>query len=387
MNSTTLEQQAAKELPITNRKIGLIPVVALFLCMATIFSGCGRTSGTVPQTPGNDRQGLRRGSTTGVLAYVTSQDSNIRVIDTSNNTVVATLYVGGFPHEVAAAPDGTRVYVIDSDANGISSLLAIDTATNTVAGTTVVGVTCSNLVISPDGKRAYVMIEDPAAAIPTSDFAVIDTTTNSVLSTLGIGPYGSGSLAISPDGSRAYATTGWAQFPNNNSSMSVVDISTNSVLTTVPIGLGLPRALAIGPDGNRVYVAGDVYTPSGAVNDALSVIDTSGNTVVTTVPLAVDNAVAVAPDGKHVYVSGVGGSPANLLMSVMDTQTNTVVAQIPYNGLALGGVAFTPDGSRVYTTCFMTKMVVVIDTATNAVAGTIPVPDPVEIAIAKVSGP
>jgi YVTN family beta-propeller protein len=64
---------------------------------------------------------------------VTNQNTaNVSVIDTSSNTVVATITVGTTPVGVAASPDGTRIYVVNQAANTVS---IINTATNTVVGT------------------------------------------------------------------------------------------------------------------------------------------------------------------------------------------------------------------------------------------------------------
>lgn len=60
-------------------------------------------------------------------AYVSNaNDSTVSVIDTTTNTVIATVPVGAGPFEVAITPDGARVYV----ANNISdAVFVIDTAT------------------------------------------------------------------------------------------------------------------------------------------------------------------------------------------------------------------------------------------------------------------
>jgi len=63
--------------------------------------------------------------------------NNVSVIDASTNSVAATVNVGSIPHGVAVTPDGTKVYVANSDYNGTVSV--IDTATNTVTANVPVG--------------------------------------------------------------------------------------------------------------------------------------------------------------------------------------------------------------------------------------------------------
>src|SRR5205823_3033802 len=69
----------------------------------------------------------------GTRAYVANAfSSDVSVIDTSTNTVVATVTVRSAPYGVAIAPDGTRVYVANTLSNNVS---VIDTSTNTVVAT------------------------------------------------------------------------------------------------------------------------------------------------------------------------------------------------------------------------------------------------------------
>src|ERR1017187_594599 len=86
-------------------------------------------------------------------AYVANFGSNsVSVIDTSSNTVVATVGVGSQPNGVAITPDGTRAYV----ANGGGDVWVIDTSSNTVVATVGVGSQPNGVAITPDGTRAYV---------------------------------------------------------------------------------------------------------------------------------------------------------------------------------------------------------------------------------------
>ncbi len=73
------------------------------------------------------------GTPNGTKVYVANSGSdNISVIDTTNNTVIATGNVGSIPVGVAASPDGTHVYVANNASNNVS---VINTTTNTVTAT------------------------------------------------------------------------------------------------------------------------------------------------------------------------------------------------------------------------------------------------------------
>jgi YVTN family beta-propeller protein len=132
----------------------------------------------------------------------------------------------------------------------------------------------------------------------------------------------------------------------------VFDTATNTLVTTVQIGFGAGGSsiggVAVTPDGAFVYVV-------NSFDDTVSVIATNSNTVVATVTLPVGQAIGVAitPDGTRAYVTVqcCGGAD---VVAVIDTNAasptfNTVVATV--SGTALGRVhalAITPDGTRAY---------------------------------------
>ena len=76
-------------------------------------------------------------SAAGTYAYVANYGSNtVSVINTSTNTVSATVTVGTGPIGVAINPAGTYVYVANNGGNTVS---VINTSTNTVSATVTVG--------------------------------------------------------------------------------------------------------------------------------------------------------------------------------------------------------------------------------------------------------
>jgi len=84
---------------------------------------------------------------------------------------------------------------------------------------------------------------------------------------------------------------------------------------------------------------------------------------------AAPGGIAVTPDGSRVYVANAGDHT----VSVIDTASHTVTATI---GAAFGnptGVAVTPDGSRVYVANQQSGSVSVINTRTNTVVAMVAV--------------
>ncbi|MDP1383979.1 beta-propeller fold lactonase family protein, partial [Priestia megaterium] len=75
-------------------------------------------------------------------------------------------------------------------------------------------------------------------------------------------------VAITPDGNHAYVTN---KFSDN---VSVINTATNTVISTISVGYK-PSGVAITPDGNHAYV-------TNKFSDNVSVINTATNTVIST---------------------------------------------------------------------------------------------------------
>src|SRR5437660_1442940 len=93
------------------------------------------------------------------------------------------------------------------------------------------------------------------------------------------------------------------------------------------------------------------YIPNASGND-VSVIDTATNAIVAAVTVGSTadqtHGVAVPPDGARVYVTTISEQPyGHFGVAVIDTATNTVVKTIPLPPLPKA-IAVAPDGKRVY---------------------------------------
>lgn len=112
-------------------------------------------------------------------------------------------------------------------------------------------------------------------------------------------------------------------------------------------------------------LANNVYVTSGPLaGTTVSVIDTNSNTIVATIPgFNVPTGVAVTPNGAYAYVVNSGAD--NVL--VIDTTSNTIVATIPSIVTLAGLIAITPDGAHAYVTTSQASSpnVYVIETSSN----------------------
>jgi YVTN family beta-propeller protein len=277
----------------------------------------------------------------GPYLYVPNEyDNTVSVIDTSSDTVVATIPVGGtFADTAAISPDGAFVYV----ASESGQVAVISTATNSVVTVIPVPGDLYTVAVSPDGSLVY------AANVGKSAVSVIDARTNTLITniTVGGGPYG---IAFSPDGTRAYVAS-------ESGTVSVISTATNSVLTTINVGL-TPTMLAVSPDGSLVYV-------SNFGSGTVSVISTATNAIVDTITVGYEPyGVVFSPDGSRAYVATYDGTV------VINTATDSVVASIDVGPSV--GIAISPDGTHLYVTHYgYSYTVSVVDTGTDSLVGTI----------------
>jgi YVTN family beta-propeller protein len=295
-------------------------------------------TGTSPITPIAVGDGPTSVAITDGRAYVLNfEDSTVSVIDTTNNEVVATIPVGYTPTSLAVSPDGTRAYVTNYYDNTVS---VIDTTGNSVITTIAVPYrdTCcvTNAAVSPDSSKVYVTNQ------LDNTVSVINTATNTIS-----GPYDAGFqpsiIAVSPDGRRLYLA-------------DYFYIAQLDTATMTPIGQPIYLGSGVSPidvavNGNRLYTVNWVIQ-SGTLHSSVSVIDvgSSGNYTVVDIIAVPDfaTAVALSPDGSRLYVSyQVPGT-----IMVIDTSTNDVIGTITVDTdeVASGGdIAVGPDG-RIYFT-------------------------------------
>jgi titin len=256
---------------------------------------------------------------------------SVSVINTSSNTVIATVTGLYGPTDVAVSPDGSRVYVANNDSGTVG---VINTASNTVIATvSYYDALPSSLVVSPDGSRVYVV--DSTGLRGDNTLTVINTASNTVIARVFVGE-DARRVAVSPDGSRVYVSNGYT------STVRVISTASNTVIATVSLsGFAYPEAMAVSPDGSRVYVTHNSDT-------TVSVIDTTSNTVIETVGVGYGPlGVAVSPDGSRVYVVNSGDST----VSVISTASNTVIETLTDSDFVYPhSIAVSPDGSRLYMT-------------------------------------
>lgn len=123
-------------------------------------------------------------------------------ISVGNLVETDTIPVGATPRDVALAPDGSRLYVVNvgdvSSTTNRGSVSVIDTASRTVANTIQIGVGFPlDIAVTPDGNRAYLTVgkrNGTTDSTGSSRVEVIDLATETIVDTIPVvgHPWGPG---------------------------------------------------------------------------------------------------------------------------------------------------------------------------------------------------
>jgi Bacterial Ig-like domain (group 3) len=238
-----------------------------------------------------------------------------------------------------SVPSSSSVVMIDSSTNKVVGSIAIPPATPGGAPSAP-----SFIALTPDAKFLYVLDTQPQVKFPAPPSAmdIIDTATNTVISTIPIEFVSSGlttggcpnEIGFSPDGLKGYVTDRCSGF------LSIIDTKTLSLTTALTnVAFSSSAGLAVGPDGSKVYLG---------LSRGLGIYDTSAHTL-TTLPLTTTGfptpvfELAATSDGTQVFVTN--GAP----IYVFDTTALTFTLVSGTGPVCTpGGINITPDGKSAF---------------------------------------
>lgn len=313
---------------------------------------------------------------TGTNTYIT--DPGLSQIDQLAGTPPALkqgLPVAANPVWVVGQNSGTRAYALSQGSgSGLGTAAAIETSDNTVSATIPVGIAPVYGVMTTDLRRAFVMNKGsntvsvinvtsnaldngvsttcpapisggsvPVGCIPVGTAPVwadlVPTLNELVVANQGDGVAGAGSVSIVsiPLCSASALPTN----PNCSSTNPVDAANFGQVLATVPVGIN-PIMIGALADGTRAYVAnagnkslpcGDrgIAVPGVSTTCTISVVNLTTHTVTATIPIS----------GHPAYMAVTSGTPTGKVyvvcndsqqMTVIETDTDTVDTTIPLQG-------------------------------------------------------
>ncbi|OBK77733.1 hypothetical protein A5650_12610 [Mycobacterium sp. 1164985.4] len=288
------------------------------------------------------------GAVSGDRLYAATIGRGVNVINTTDNSVEATIDVPGNGWAPIVSPDGNTLYVTtyggdvyvvdisDPSSPTYNQVIDLDPTDEAVQGIpmgpTPSGPYADNYSAFSGGfgedgilyldrvRTSYVLDGqgEQTARVITGDIIAIDPLTNTVVGQpLPLGEGYPGILAT--DGKRLYVPVQYGFDPNDTSkppapsSLMIVDLTTGTPVLVdvdpntpepdgIPVGTGA-LTVALSPDGSLAYVV-------AAGDGNIVVIDTVANEVLQTIsygdpaqPTLDPSIVGISPDGKNLYIS------------------------------------------------------------------------------------
>ncbi|MDD5055604.1 MAG: YncE family protein [Candidatus Peribacteraceae bacterium] len=230
---------------------------------------------------------------------------------------------------------GTKLYVSNNQDHFVS---VIDTTSDSVITTIAVGT--NPLFSTAVGTKLYVNNQG------SDNVSVIDTTSDSVITTIAVGSDPQFSTAV---GTKLYVSN------NSDHSVSVIDTTSDIEILTITVGAGPEFSTAV---GTKLYV-------NNQVSNNVSVIDTTSDSVITTIAVGTNPQFSTAV-GTKLYVNNQGSNN----VSVIDTTSDSVITTIAVGSYPLFSTAV---GTKLYVNNQGSNNVSVIDTTSDSVITTIAV--------------
>ena len=295
------------------------------------------------------------------VAYVTSQDASVSVIDLATMQVVKQLDIKAVsPRGLGVTEDGKKLIVATRENESVS---VIDTATGEVLQQIKVGKNPEFVRVS--GNFAYVSSEPSSKGGPPpkpgekakaeeeeddddelipAKIAVIDLTKGEKVREITGGPETEG-IEFSADGKQLVITN------EADNTVTIHNIETGELVKTIKTHeLGdRPRGIKVSPDGST-YLATLEY------GNKFMVLDKDYNLVRTVDTAETPYGIAYDKKGERIFVA----TNKAKLLQVFDAKTYEKIKDIP-TGNRCWHFSFTPDDKQILLACGKSDAVYVID--------------------------
>jgi YVTN family beta-propeller protein len=297
------------------------------------------------------------------IMQTNSRDTVVQLIDPETQSIVTTIEGIPVAHGIAAAPDGSRIY-ISSEAK--TTVEVVDTRTFEIIASIPLSARPNNVSLTPDGRKLYVGIIAQPGAID-----VIDTVALENVKSIAV-PGGIHNIYVTPDGRHVMAGSIAGR------RLTVLDTTTDEEVWAFEGEAIRPVAIGAKPDGStdKLYIQ-----VSGHHGFVVFDWDTRREIERVTLPEvppedrfpgtyngAPAHGIGVAPNGATVWST----SRMNSHVYVYSLPELELVASIP-TGLDPDWVAFTPDSRFAYVANAVSNTVSVIDMSSYEEITQIPV--------------
>lgn len=330
----------------------------LVLALIATLSACNQEKAPVTDAPAANTDATSAATSTGI-AYVTSQDAGVSVIDLATMQVTKTFDVkAAGPRGLGITDDGKKLIVATRENESIS---VIDTATGEVTQQIPVGknpefvrVKGNFVYISSEpsakggpppkpGSAKVEESEDAEEKIPAK-IAVVDLIKGEKVREITGGPETEG-IEFSKDGKNLVITN------EADNTVTVHDIASGKLLKTIQTHeLGdRPRGIKVSPDGNT-YLATLEY------GNKFMVLDKDFNVVRTVDTAETPYGIAYDSKGERIFVAA---NKAKVLQ-VFNAKTYEKIKDIP-TANRCWHFSFTPDEKQILLACGKSDAILVID--------------------------
>ena len=239
-------------------------------------------------------------------------NSVVDVISTVTQTVTSQIDLrppnaGASTGQITLSPDGSQLYYPDGDV-----ILVIDTSTQSISTINFGDNLASQVVFTAKGAKAYVVAYQGAVVL-----SLVDTASQSLVSTQKIGGNQSAGIVINPAAGRLYVSSSERENGKIVCKITTVDAATAEVLSSNVLQAHVwDNGLSLTTDGKFLYVEG---VPKKGVQKFYTVDTATGEQVCDplTLPGVTDYPVAMAPNGKRGYIVRDLGSSTNGVVTVI----------------------------------------------------------------------
>lgn len=330
----------------------------LMLALITSLGACSKE--TAEKTPAPDANSSAAPSdsvSAAGVAYVTSQDAGVSVIDLATMQVVKTIDVkAAGPRGLGLTDDGKKLIVATRENGSIS---VIDTTTDEVKQ---VEIGKNPEFVRVNGNFAYISSEPSAKAGPPpkpgeksaeddddeekipAKIAVVDLTKGEKVREITGGPETEG-IEFSADNSKLVITN------EADNTVTVHDIASGELLKTIKTHEhgDRPRGIKISPDGNT-------YLSTLEYGNKFMVLDKDFNFIRTVDTAETPYGISFDHKGERIFVAA---NKAKVLQ-VFDAKTYEKIKDIP-TGNRCWHFSFTPDDKQILLACGKSDAIFVID--------------------------
>ena len=289
-----------------------------------------------------------------LLLVLDKPEGKLLLVDPVAKKVIGQVATGTGPHEVVASADGKLAFVANyGDQTPGSSLSVIDLEARKELRRVDLGALRRPHGIAESKGKIYFTAEASKVV------ARYDPATDRLDWIMGTGQDLTHMLAINRDQNRIFTAN---IFSDSVAVLKPQGQGGNWHVTAIPVGKR-PEGIDLSPDGREVWTA---HSADGAV----SVIDTESEKVVATIPALTkhSNRLKFTPDGKMVLISDA--ESAEVL--ALDAHTRKLLKRIPVGKTPLG-IQMAPDNLHAYVACAEAGQISILDLSTLTQVGTIDV--------------